>query len=372
MIKGLMMIDLSDFKESIYLQQGPRASIDKEDIYEVIDRAIDLESKLCKLNGEYESLKRHSDRLADSNEILISERDELKAKIAEMESKENYCALKNISDSQVSKVCRAFWRRIYAYKDDYGIELPHPLPTEFMAHMATALSWVDDVNVNLSAPAQRITEQDLRNIIKSYMEICIPFKVSFESWMSAEGEVLLAKLNEHREQEVKQGVSVDSENIVTKVLCASRSFDEFKSLVTHKLDEDSGIITFYIDGQETQAWSIDDTSGADEVFQDYLKILRIGWIYGQKVTVNKAEAPELPKVEGDVLPPIGEDVFIHLASRNEWVKHKVVGYYAWKDLKGQDHLHRVFVRVVDSDGILNARLLSDVRWLPLPPLKDGE
>lgn len=55
----------------------------------------------------------------------------------------NLCALKSITDQQVNAVVRAFWRRIYAYRNDYGIELPKPLPVEFFAHMATALSWVD-------------------------------------------------------------------------------------------------------------------------------------------------------------------------------------------------------------------------------------
>jgi len=66
----------------------------------------------------------------------------------------NFCALKSIKDSEVAKVARAFWRRIYTYRNDFGIELPHPLPVEFMAHMATALTWVD------REPSPRITEQD--------------------------------------------------------------------------------------------------------------------------------------------------------------------------------------------------------------------
>lgn len=66
----------------------------------------------------------------------------------------NFCALKSINDSEVSKVVRAFWRRIYAYRNDYERELPHPLPTEFLAHMATALHWVD------REPSPRMTEQD--------------------------------------------------------------------------------------------------------------------------------------------------------------------------------------------------------------------
>lgn len=52
----------------------------------------------------------------------------------------NTCALNTITDLQVNQVARAFWRRIYVYRNDYGIELPKPLPVEFMAHMATALT----------------------------------------------------------------------------------------------------------------------------------------------------------------------------------------------------------------------------------------
>jgi hypothetical protein len=59
------------------------------------------------------------------------------------EPNNNLCALKSISDLQVMQVARAFWRRIYPYRNDYGIELPKPLPVEFMAHMATALMWAD-------------------------------------------------------------------------------------------------------------------------------------------------------------------------------------------------------------------------------------
>jgi hypothetical protein len=56
-------------------------------------------------------------------------------------------------------------------------------------------------------------------------------------------------------------------------------FINFQQRVTYRLDDDSGLITFYIDGKETQSWSLDDTAGADEVYSDYLKILRLGWIY---------------------------------------------------------------------------------------------
>jgi hypothetical protein len=68
----------------------------------------------------------------------------------------------------------------------------------------------------------------------------------------------------------------------------------------------------------------------------------------------------LPPVEGDLLPPVGSKVLIHLNSLSKWVEHEVVGYYVWGNLGDEENLHRVFVRVVDADGILNARLLSDV------------
>ena len=77
--------------------------------------------------------------------------------------------------------------------------------------------------------------------------------------------------------------------------------------------------------------------------------------------------PRLEPVHGDVLPPIGTEVLIHLASLDKWVAHRVVGYYAWPDLKGNASLHRVFVRVVDRDGCLNARLLRDIRPVPAEP-----
>lgn len=72
-------------------------------------------------------------------------------------------------------------------------------------------------------------------------------------------------------------------------------------------------------------------------------------------------------VEGDVLPPVGADVLIHLARQDEWVPHKVTGYYVWPDLKGNPFLQRVFVRVRDSEGYINARMLRDVRRLDGTP-----
>jgi hypothetical protein len=79
----------------------------------------------------------------------------------------------------------------------------------------------------------------------------------------------------------------------------------------------------------------------------------------------------LEPVEGDLLPPVGSKVLIHLASQDAWVEHTVTGYYVWPALKhqvyeGQKDAHRVFVRVKDANGYGNARLLSGVRLAATP------
>ena len=76
--------------------------------------------------------------------------------------------------------------------------------------------------------------------------------------------------------------------------------------------------------------------------------------------LRNAAAPPGP-VNGDQLPAINSKVLIHLSSCDAWVEHTVVGYYAWEDLGANEYLHRVFVRVRDADGYINARLSKDVR-----------
>lgn len=80
----------------------------------------------------------------------------------------------------------------------------------------------------------------------------------------------------------------------------------------------------------------------------------------KRATPQPAQRKPLPPVDGDLLPPVGSQVLIHLARQDKWVEHTVVGYYVWGAFDS-DTLHRVFVRVQDSDGILNARSLRDVR-----------
>lgn len=92
-----------------------------------------------------------------------------------------------------------------------------------------------------------------------------------------------------------------------------------------------------------------------------------GYEAGQKDAKASARLhsgnPLLPPVEGDMLPPIGSRVQIYLNSLSTWVTHTVVGYYVWDSIY-HDHkdVHRVFVRVQDAQGFLNARLLSDIRY----------
>ena len=76
---------------------------------------------------------------------------------------------------------------------------------------------------------------------------------------------------------------------------------------------------------------------------------------------SAAPSVPLPPVNGDLLPPVGSKVLIHLAREDEWVEHTVVGYYAWENLRPDPSVHRVCVRVRDADGYLNARGLGDIR-----------
>lgn len=43
------------------------------------------------------------------------------------------------TEKQAEWVARAFWRRIYPFRNDFGRELPAQCPVEFGANMATAL-----------------------------------------------------------------------------------------------------------------------------------------------------------------------------------------------------------------------------------------
>lgn len=85
----------------------------------------------------------------------------------------------------------------------------------------------------------------------------------------------------------------------------------------------------------------------------------LGW-QARAALARKSVEP-LPPVDGDLLPPIGSKVLIHLGREDKWAEHTVVGYYAWGNHGLDQKVYRVFVRVRDAEGYLNARLLSDVR-----------
>lgn len=79
------------------------------------------------------------------------------------------------------------------------------------------------------------------------------------------------------------------------------------------------------------------------------------------VTLALGAMPLKPE-DHDELPPLGSKVEIHLASTDSWVEHTVVGYYVWTGSAAYGGTAwRVFVRVMDANGYLNARDLSSVR-----------
>lgn len=90
---------------------------------------------------------------------------------------------------------------------------------------------------NITNKPQRITEQDVREIIKSYMQLSIPFKVTFESWISAEGRALLAKLNEHREPDYK---ATNDDDLHSTVI--NKAWDRFNAEINREQSGPSFIV----------------------------------------------------------------------------------------------------------------------------------
>lgn len=70
----------------------------------------------------------------------------------------NNCALNTITDNQVGKVVRAFWRRIYPYRNNHERDLPAQIPVEFMSFMATALHWIDKPQADYKAQRDELAE----------------------------------------------------------------------------------------------------------------------------------------------------------------------------------------------------------------------
>lgn len=123
-------------------------------------------------------------------------------------------------------------------------------------------------------------------------------------------------------------------------------------------------------------WVVDEATipkaGIEAAPQQVVGTMHVGLLRLRKVRAWLSASAEpsapLPPVNGDLLPPIGSKVLIHLAREDKWVEHTVVGYYAWENHRPDPSVHRVFVRVRDAEGYLNARLLSDVRPIDKAPL----
>lgn len=109
---------------------------------------------------------------------------------------------------------------------------------------------------------------------------------------------------------------------IERVKSSDASFSEFKDRVTYNLDSDSGIIEFFIDGAPTQSWGLDDSMGAEDAYDDYLKILRMGWIYSgqsdnseltslrQYKAGAESQEPVWYSHTADIAPPEEEDVYL--------------------------------------------------------------
>lgn len=145
---------------------------------------------------------------------IESERDELKAKLAEIEAQEpcGYMVRGNFFHSKVVAEESCF--HITSYHENSEVEPVYakPKPPQPIA--------------NNSEPVQRITEQDAREIISSWGAFN---QEVFEMWCMTAGKKVLAKLNEHREPvtpnkaEVPVYTDTDIDRRLGKVLKASGS-----------------------------------------------------------------------------------------------------------------------------------------------------
>ncbi|WP_199031324.1 hypothetical protein [Ralstonia sp. ASV6] len=118
-------------------------------------------------------------------------------------------------------------------------------------------------------------------------------------------------------------------------------------------------------------WCFEDEGWVDANFRDGPSPQDYAWINQRaKSWLQLSLAGQLPQLKpepDDVLPLVGTDVQIHLASLDKWVTHTVVGYFAWPSHCGDATLQRVSIRVRDRNGVPNARLLRDVRRLDGTP-----
>lgn len=162
--------------------------------------------------------------------------------------------------------------------------------------------------------------------------------------------------------------ALNNETPTASTVSANQLFDEFfaqnrkdatQAAETPLLPEARATLTPLCDELESIRKAFEQRTSAP-----YLSLLRLAQEMEKELVLKAEIPPKLEEVLGDQLPPVGASVGVYLGSSKTPVPHKVVGYYAWGDLKGDSNLHRLFVRVVDSAGYFNSRLLKDVQLMP--------
>jgi len=232
------MINLLEFKEkaAMYFHRI-MIEVMHQDVVEICDRAIAAESKLADADLLIS-------KWSESFSALSKDYFELKSKLAEMERQGSDVTLHIRAGVPISVVCK---NELCSGIHDLYL---HAKPAESV---------------------QRITEQDAREIVNSFnkwfarTDLGLPGLITdFDKqvtnlYLSDEGRTLLAKLNEHREPEVKAEVSIDTD----------KAFEDYVKLMYK--------------GGDSDEWH---DAPVSEVFKD-------GFNLGRQVTANKAEVPTL-------------------------------------------------------------------------------
>jgi hypothetical protein len=289
------MIDLNEYKDR-FSRLGKLSSLNA-DIEEIIDRAIAAES----------------------------ERDQLKAKLAELESAKP-------KDRELRQLYIDMTNCDYYGEDDSA--LGHMVPSKMIDLFGELIGFT---NKPKDSVAQRITEQDARAIaLSSFRHMSQYGGRTVETWLEEDSLALLAKLNEHREP-----VANNSEHVNNEL---AETLEKLKVWFPRLLNH-------YERQSDLNGFSVD-------ISYEMLKRCRfhIDLLAGLKsVTPNKAEVKPWQPIE--TAPKDGSMIWITDGKKITvalWYKGNTDDY--WKDW---------FL----SSGVNKEKLTA---WmpLPLPPLKD--
>ncbi len=160
--------------------------------------------------------------------------------------------------------------------------------------------------------------------------------------------------------------------IVTRLQAENAALQQRLNTADQRVDElqSESFEALYNAAIEERDAAQSELTKARELLKECVDCVRYGDEFDLPVTTMKrvddllahqsapAAAP-LDHVHGDVLPPVGSTVQIQLGDSG-WFDHTVTGYYAWPNHGLDKNVHRVFVRVKDSSGTPNARLLADI------------